>query len=91
MSNSHHFYGVSAGKGGIDIDESTLDPDANYWRMGAEGAKLAIEKLLGEDETLTRLSPLWNSSRTWRDICKDTESVLASIRAEAAKTETADQ
>ena len=42
---SKHFHGQAHFKGGFDIDESTLNDDANYWRSGAEGARDALAKL----------------------------------------------
>jgi hypothetical protein len=76
--NEKHFHGVSHSRGGFDIDESTLDPDARYWMNGAEGARLALEKITKNSDDL--IKDFWNVGNTWKTICERTEKVLKTAR-----------
>ncbi|SRR5258706_11019979 len=49
MSNTKHFYGVSAGKGGIDTAAAEKDPNARIWEMSAKGERQKIAAKLGEE------------------------------------------
>src|SRR5258706_10234416 len=48
MSNTKHFYGVSAGKGGIETAAAEANPNARIWEMSAKGERQKIAAKLGE-------------------------------------------
>mgnify|MGYP001580978503 CR=1 FL=1 len=77
--------------GGIDVDETTLDDNANYWAQGARGARESIMRLLIETNTSRNsarlvvkafymLSRFWVVENTWKTICLKTEHFLELLR-----------
>ena len=67
MSNSHHFYGSNRSRGGIEVDESTLDPNANYWLGLARGAYAKLVKAVGEEKA-NHVAPEREDGQTWKDV-----------------------
>jgi len=64
------FHGTSHMKGGFDIDENTLDPNANYWKAGA---KWAYEKIT---------EYFLNSEVQWKDKCRMLERFVEILKLE---------
>lgn len=69
-------------KGGFDIDESKLDPDANHWARGARGAYNHLVRVVGFETAETMVVDFWNENSTWKDICLNTEKILNDINEE---------
>jgi hypothetical protein len=79
---SKKFHGQSHFKGGINIDESTISDEANYWARGAKGAYLAVRKIVGFNKTEELVKDFWIEGSTWKEICLKTEKILEDIREE---------
>ncbi len=62
---SKHFHGTAHFKAGFDIDESTLHPNANYWRRHALGQQNRLARLVGEDKATHLTNPV---EGTWKEI-----------------------
>ena len=76
MPNSRHFHGQSHMRGGITIDESTLDDNANYWANGARGAYKRLIDLVGTDKADELTKSFWNDEYTWKQICFRVEQLV---------------
>lgn len=85
MSNSKHFYGQSRLKGGINIDESKLDPDDGYFFGFARGTLLQLDKIVGASSADELVSEFWNENHTWKEILEGVENVIADVRAKKAE------
>lgn len=72
---SHH-HQTSNLKGGIEIDESTLDDNAKYWKEGALWAYDRIEEIIGEEKLNSMVDKFWNNDYTWKEICLMTKNLL---------------
>lgn len=71
------FHGVSHMKGGFDIDESKLSPNANYWKIYAKGSYKELKKLVGEEKAkLLYGSVLYNTDKTWKEKWSQIEDLL---------------
>jgi len=69
------FHGQAHWRGGFDIDESTLSPNANYWRDTALGQYNRLRRLLGEEKANHMTDSI---EGTWLEIFKAIE-VLADL------------
>lgn len=76
MPNSRHFHGQSHMRGGITIDESTLDDNAKYWANGARGAYNHLIDLVGFEKANELIASFWNDEYTWKKICIKTEKLV---------------
>jgi len=81
---SNRMTGVAM-RGGFDVDEETLDDDANYWKMGAHGAEDSVRTLVnccGEHTCRVDwlLGKYWGKDKTWKEICINTERVRDLIK-----------
>lgn len=85
MPKEKHFHGQLRLKGGFDIDESTLHPNARYWSNGAADAKNTLAEIVGNEKADELVAEFWNNNHTWEEICKATEKVLESARQNKAK------
>ena len=74
-------------RGGVDVDESTLNDDANYWKSGARHALVASEVYVNCNHPFVDncrigkvVSVFWNRNNTWKHICLKTERMLHLIK-----------
>jgi len=77
---SKHFHGQSHMKGGLDIDERTLDDNANYWKMYALGEYLKVRRILGDkniDKKITNVS--------WKELFTIFEKISEKLENKNAK------
>lgn len=73
-----HFHGQAHFKLGLDIEESTLHPDATYWMNGAKGAYEKLIRLLGSEDKAFQMiedDGVWNIDHTWKEICLSVEKL----------------
>lgn len=78
-----HFHGQRHIRGGFDIDEDSLSPNANYWKYGANAALIRLQNVIGESEALRQVK---NIEASWKDICKSIE-LLADLAERQSETQ----
>lgn len=65
--NERCFYGSRHGRGGIEVDENTMSPNAAYWRGCARGAFQRLERAIGTEKAV-KVAPNREPGQTWRDV-----------------------
>lgn len=74
---SRRFHSTSHMKGGFNIDESKLSPNANYWKMCARGSYDALVKMIGEDKAKELSNNvLYNTEKNWKEKWSEIEGLI---------------
>ena len=68
-------------RGGIDVDEATLHPNANYWRGCADGELIKLQNLIGDEMGLDMVSEIVG---TWKEVYEQIRDVVI-LQAEKSK------
>ena len=73
-------------RGGIEVDEESLHPNAKYWKMSAQGAMFkSLDYAKGDGRIELRMwkiaDKFWNDDNTWKAICFKAERLRDLIKA----------
>ena len=82
--SERHFHGTRHVKGGFDIDESTLHPNAAYWRACARGEYRRVVIAIGEEKA-NHVVPERAEGQTWKDVYESVKLIADLAEKQVAR------